>query len=460
MKRILLLIFLIALSIRVGLLWYNLDNVGSYGTATLIGESARNLVEGNGYSIDRSVVNEVNKEIYTTNKLVEFNNIQSNGEVTKFYQLTPGSSALLALSWLFGDYRFIYLKILQVLIDAFGCIVIFLLGKELFEKRVGYIASGIYALYLPIAYLSTVVIHDALMPVLILTSFYFLVMGIKHNYWYYAVSALFIGIACYFQPTVIYLGIMYGIGVLIYTKRFMYSLRVLSVMVVVVAIVVTPWIVRNYKVTGLLTTNMRVATWSCIWEGIGEYKDNPIGASLSDDQAIKYATEKLGHGIEFGSPEFDSVFKPEVINVITNHTSWYAGAIIKRIPRTIFYVNAIGLEPKYSGETWKDSNDNRITWMTYTQVDSPLKFALEHPLHTMNWGLVALFMFVPVIISIVALFISGSGGLLLLTIPVYLGAVHSVTFVSGAGKSLLPGAIAFIVLSAVFIDYVYGKVKE
>ncbi len=476
LKLALLLICLLALGVRIGLIWNS--GVGSYTMWTLNSEAARNLVEGRGYVIDRQYVESITGLICEGNVMVDLEDVPPPEEekFTPFYQLTPGTPALLAATyWVFGEYRYIYLRILQAIIDSLGCLVIFLLARELFNRRTGLIAAGIYAVFLPIAALATAVIHDALMPFLTLTSLYFFVMGVRRGALkFYVLSAVFVGISCYFQPTAIFLPLLYGAGLFIYSLRksgfraqLLNVAKVTAVMVVVLTAIVLPWIIRNYHVTGVLSPSMRIGMWAGLWEGIGEFPDNPIGAKLCDATAWAIAREELGYDVEFGSPAFDAVFKPKMLNLVKEHPGWYASALARRIPRTIFYVNALGIEERCpEGLSWAEWDSQRVTWADYLPAardGSLIRLVIEHPYTTFYWALVASFGIVPVLLSLAGIWVRRKDWrslVLVATVPIYFSAVHTLVFVSGAGKSLLPGSIAYIVFSAIALDYIYGRITD
>lgn len=474
-KIALIIICVVAFGVRLGLLWNTYGIVGNYGITTWHGEVARNIVEGRGFVADRDYVELMNKQIGEANYLLDVRDIEppKDEKFEPVYQITPATPLLLAFTyWLFDDYRYIYLQILQALIDSLGCLVIYLLGKELFNKRVGIISAIIYALFLPIAFLSTRVIHDALMPFLVLCSLYLFILGVKReSIKHYVLSAIVTGISCYFQPTTIFLPIIFGMGLFIYSvrkidiwHRLLNAIKVTMIMTCTVAIIVLPWIVRNYQVTGVLSANMRVATWAGLWEGIGEFPDNPIGAQLADDVALKVAKTELGYDVEYGSPEFDAVFKPKVLNLIKDDPLWYASAMIRRLPATVFYVNGIGFEEHPpQGMIWGKWEKSRVTWQNYKVALSNgtlIEFIKENPKIFVYWSSVGIFGFIPPITALVCcIFVRKEWRniVLLLTLPVYFSLIHMATFVSGCGKTLLPGSIAFIVLTTVLVSVCYNK---
>lgn len=477
LKITLLIICVVALGVRLGLVWNTIGIPGNYGMAIWHGEAARNLVEGRGFVVDKAYLKDMAIKINEANYLIDISDITPppNEQFDAVYQIAPGTPLLLASTyWVFGEYRYIYLRILQALIDTFGCLIIFLLGRELFSKRVGLISAGIYALFLPIAFLSTLVMHDALMPFFILASLYLFVMGVRRSsIKYYAMSAFVVAISAYFQPSTLFLPIMYGFGLFVYSIRksgfwtkLMNIIKVTAVMMTVVVIMVVPWVIRNHQVTGVWSPSLRVGVWAGIWEGIGEFPDNPIGAKLADDYALKVAQKELGYDVEYGSREFDAVFKPKILNLIKEYPSWYAGAILRRIPSTIFYVNGLGIEEHPpEGVSWSDWEKNKITWANYMPASKEgelFNLIREHPYTLFYWGLVVFITMIPPFMAFGGFLIvikEWRRVVLILTVPMYFTMVHMVAFVSGCGKSLLPGSTVFILLSAVFISYCYIGLK-
>jgi len=222
--KFLVAIILLALIVRLGIIWSQPVITPYFGTMTAIENAARNLVEGHGYAT-------------------------GNEKFTPFYQLPPGTSILLAGTyWIFGQYSYIYLRIFQAIIDSFGCLFIFLAGREFFGRRVGLISAFLYAIWLPIAYLSTWPLHDALMPFITLVCLYFFVMGVRRNATkFYILSGLFVGVGCYFQPTILFLPLFFGLGLFIYSlhksnfmERVIDAVKATVITMLMVMLVITP----------------------------------------------------------------------------------------------------------------------------------------------------------------------------------------------------------------------------
>lgn len=468
LKITLLIICLIALGVRIGIIWHTYDSLGNYGMAIYHMEAARNIVEGRGFVVDMEYIDKVADVIGTPNILKDLEGIQPP-ENEKFSEVTlvmPAPAVLMAGTYIvFGEYRFVYMRFLQALIDTFGCLIIFLLGRKVFNKGVGLIAAGIYALFLPIAYLCTAITNDSLMPFILLCSSYLFIKGMMDNsIKYLSISAVTVGIGCYFQPTVLFLVVMYGVAYFIYTMRrngfwakLWKSIRVTLLMALIVFAMVFPWIVRNHNITDGWSVSPRGATWSVIWTGVGEYPDNPLGIILSSGYAQLVADNELGYMVEYGSPEFEEVFRPKLIELVTKYPDWCVRTILRRIPSTFFYYNTIGIED-------------------YSRYFPPYSDIVEMLLSEGWYGMVrdntyAVFCFLLVVFFQCIMPIAALLGFLvwykkwrifmaICAIPLYLSMVHMITFVSGSGKTLLPTSVCYIIMTSALFYFIYDKVKK
>jgi len=471
------IIYLLALTIRLGLIFNENTNPWGLIYSVPIGEAARNLVEGRGYVIDQEYVDKLSTLVLATNRWQDPEDIPppDREPFVPYYGQAPGSSALLAATYLvFGEYRFIYGRVIQCIIDAFGCIIMFLVARELFNTRTGLIAASIYAVFLPIAYLATLVVQDAIMPFLVLTSFYFFVKGVKTNkFVFYIVSALFVAVSCYFQPSTVYLPLFYGLGMLIYKvhrhelfKQILYAIKITAAMFIVLVIMIAPWAIRNYYITGTLTLNLKVVSWAGVWEGFGEFDDNPAGAVFSDVYVMDLARNELGENVIYGSPEFEAHFRNKVMRVVQEQPLWLVSAWARRLPFTLIYGNHIGLESKcpdgLSVDECRQLNTNYVDYISALKQGRLIEFIAAHPGSAFYWGMVFAFATIPLLLSLIGAWIQRRNWrtlILLAVVPVYLAVVCITVTTMGTGKSTLPGSIAYIMLSAVVIDYICSRIK-
>jgi 4-amino-4-deoxy-L-arabinose transferase-like glycosyltransferase len=472
------LIIILALGIRIGII-AAVPKVSFGPHQVYHGEVARNLVAGRGFVVDEEYVNSILKIVNEKNIVPDIEDIKppEHEMFTNYYLTAPGTDVLLAGTyWLFGEYRFIYLRILQAIIDSFGCIFLFLIGKELFNRRIGLISAFLYAVWLPIAYISTWPHHDALMPFITLVSFYFFVLAVrKKSVSFFVISGLVAGIGCYFQATLLLLPVMFGIGLFIYGlretnlwKNAATVAKMTALMMATLMIVLAPWIARNYVVSGDLYTGMRGELWQGIWEGFGEF-DNPFGASLSDEITHQQIKQELGYDPGSFTPAAQAIFKEKVINAIKENPAWWVSTVLRRIPRTFIYFDQQELQsvptadnvPWYSEKRW-------ISFIVGSEFVSAFKNGVfseliqSKPVVVLYLSSMWFFTVVPVLLSMVGIWVMRRSWrvlMLVLTLPLYFSVIHIFLFVS-FHKTLLPGSLAYIILSAIALDYFYSRVKS
>jgi 4-amino-4-deoxy-L-arabinose transferase-like glycosyltransferase len=473
----LLAAFLLAVGIRAGILFNTRGLAPQHGTMTFLGEAARNLVEGRGYVVDEeyagTIVNLIDKE----HRLIDIQDVPppQDEQFTAYYGNPPGTSALLASTyWIFGEYRYIYLRIIQAIIDSFGCLLMFLIGRELFNRRIGLISAFLYAICLPIAYLSTWALHDALMPFITLVSLYFFIKAVRRRAMkFYLLSALFTGIGCYFQPTILLLPFIFGLALLIFNLRKTHlrehitnTVKVTIIMVTVVVLVISPWIARNYYVTGAVM-GMRPGLWQGIWEGFGEFQ-NPVGAVLDDAATYKQIKEEVGYDIKYGTPEYDAVLRGKVLNTIKEYPGWWLSILARRVPRSIVYFSELGVNYYPRDERgnllWNEylrQNPAPGEYMAALKSGTLWEFVKSHPYSTFYKGLVVLFAIVPVLLSIAAIWLMRRNWrplILVAAAPVCFSMIGIFIFVASY-KSMIPGSLGYIIFSAITLGYIYSRIK-
>ncbi len=482
---VLVTIFALALGIRTGMILMAPKSLPYYGMSIPMAEAARNLVEGRGYVIDSEYVISIASKVEREGPCDIADVAPPSEETfTPYYALPPGTSILLAGTyWVFGEYRWIYLRVIQAIIDSFGCVLMFLIGRELFNRRVGLIAAFLYAVWLPIAYLSTWPLHDALMPFITLVCLYFFIEGVRRKkVIFYILSGLFTGIGCYFQPSLLLLPVAFGIGLLIYEVRkidfwkcIAQAAKVTVIMMVVLVLVISPWVVRNYRVTGAVF-GMRVTVWTLLWEGFAEFGDAPVASvSVDDASPQEIARRELGYDVKYGTPEVEAVIRPKVLNTIKEHPLWYLSLLARRVPRAVFNFSELGINihPLISADYH--------AWLRYLYAGGDVGYVWAikgmfrglgdgtfwtmvkaHPVGAFYLGLVWFFAIVPPLLSLVAFWLARRNWralVLVAAVPAYLiGLAAFTTAVSF--KSIVPAGLGYIIFSAITINYIWGRLTE
>lgn len=475
---IIFIVVLISIGIRVGIIYNTLGVPSYWNMATDIGLAARSIALGKGYTIP--VDAEYANLVYNTQKekqmLIDLRDFPppERDEYMPYYSLGPGSSALMALTYMIsGQYTYFYFRILEAIISSLGCFLIFLLGKELFNRKIGIIAAFVYAFYLPVAYLSTWALHDALMPFFTLLATTLFVMGARRKrFIYHGFSALTIGAGLYFQSTIIFLPVMFFIGLLIYNlgkskfkQNVIDTLKVVTSTTVIILLVLMPWVIRNYNVTGKIFI-MRTAFWQGIWEGFGEYS-NPVGAVLSDEITYQQIIQE-GYDVSYGTGEYDAILKHKSLKAIKEHPLWYLSLLARRLPHTFVYGSELGIEfiPRDSNGDilWSEFDNNNVPKLVNLiksgQLGEAWRILIAHPYAVFVYGLKLVFMFLPVLLSIFAIWLMRRRWreiIIIAVVPLYFTILNMVFYVNW--KTLVPGAIFYMILSAIVIYRLAMKLK-
>jgi len=270
----------------------------------------------------------------------------------------PGHGILTALIWkITGDFRYIYVQILQILMDALMIFLIFFIGKELFGEKIGILSSVLYAVYLPQAFLSVHPLRDC-WPTFISIVLVFCILNYKNkNSLLWAVlGGVVSGLGVYLRPNLLFLGVFLSVSSFLYLKR-REALQLLISTIAIPVFLLIPWWVRNYRIYQKfipLSTNLG----HVLWVGMGVIS-NPYGFEHKDEAAVRFVREQ-GYDYPYMSPEYNSVLKRRVFEVIKKDPVYYLRVLIHRIPVVLLPSLQWGIEPhnfwtipKWSFQLWR-----------------------------------------------------------------------------------------------------------
>lgn len=227
MKKVVIL-FLIALTLRLSFLgfWYfsgQGDRVSSDGRGYY--ELAKNVREGSGF--------------------------QLQGEPS--LRRPPLYPLMVSLLTVFFPFPFI-VQLGQVFLGAANCVLLYLLGRRLFDERVGLLAGGILAVdYLSIRQTASIM-PETLFIFFLLTSFYFL-YGIRERegpapaVW----SGLFAGLSLLTRDVLILYFPLAFLWLIFWKKEGTRNFKNAFAFAAALFLTVTPWILRNSLLAGRLT---------------------------------------------------------------------------------------------------------------------------------------------------------------------------------------------------------------
>lgn len=460
----LIIAVILAFIVRLVLIHFNprhtfLENTG-------IEYLADSLADGRGYGYNTHTVDEASA-------------------YRPFWGYPPGTASLLAFMYIlfdFGPAGFVYVRILQAFIDSFGCILIYLICKELFNSRVGIISAFIYTVFLPIAFMSTWVAHDALMPFLTLAALLCFIKGIKTNkWWYFTPSGVAIGTSCYFQPTTILLPFMFGVGYLVYSiyksnlKVVMVdSIKYTLIMFTVMVIVIAPWMVRNSLLTGTFTP-MRSCMWLTIYCGFAEFGENPESIVLDDLQELDKASVELGHRLIWASKEYEDYYRTKVIEFTKEHSTFVIKTIVKRIPWAVIYRPEMGLsnyqeDPEYGtaiadgipSERYQAEYPQLLQLFNMAKSGKIIDYIKTYPKGAVITSITLLFIILPILLATLGIWAYRKKWrtlVLISTIPIYY-SILSIFIITINAKNKVPGYDGYIILSALGIYYLFCKISR
>lgn len=178
--------------------------------------------------------------------------------------------------WLFGESAWI-IKIIQAVIGAISCVLLYELGRELFNRKTAVLASVIMALYAPLIFFDAQLLVPTLAICFNLTALVFIVRTqTKNDLKSYLFSGLFLGLSMIARPTIGLFALMLVIY-LIYINRhkFKTELKKIVLMVLCLCIPILPVTVYNCVQSSEITL---IAAYGGINFYIGNY-DGADGTS-------------------------------------------------------------------------------------------------------------------------------------------------------------------------------------
>lgn len=164
--------------------------------------------------------------------------------------IMPGMPVVLAgLMLIFGqgDEAIVAFRIMQAALQAFSIYLIFVAANRLFNSRAAIITSIATALYLPDYFSSGAILSETMFRTLFILLICFSLIALKGRQTkYYVISAVIVGLACYFKPqTVLFPAVWFFLWLLqrVSWKTIVKHTAVVSLTMI---LLLSPWWVRNY----------------------------------------------------------------------------------------------------------------------------------------------------------------------------------------------------------------------
>ena len=248
---------------------------------------AKNLLGGKGYGI------------YPGDFSPEF---RSSGGFGPNIHRPPTYILFLAgIYFLFG-HHFIAVAIIQALIDSLTAVIIYLIGKRIFNWYVGMVSGFAMSLYLPMIVCCNHLVTEPFFTFLLAISIFFLIKALEDNSikgFIFAGTLLGIAILCK-SVLALFPFFLFGISIMLFKKLNQKIRKKYIFLLLATTIIIFPWSARNYTVSQKfipLGTGLGLALW---WgnyfpsNAIGPHFHHPaLRTLIGEESPFGYGQDKL-----------------------------------------------------------------------------------------------------------------------------------------------------------------------
>ncbi|MGL4991984.1 MAG: ArnT family glycosyltransferase [Sarcina sp.] len=150
-----------------------------------------------------------------------------------------------------GDSTLTAIRIIQAIMQGVSLYFIYLIGREIFNKKVAIIAAFLFALYLPEAVAPNLILTEVLFQFLFIIMFYFAIVAIKENkLTYYIITSIFWALTCLTRPNAAIFPLFIIIFWIVYKYSWKDMIKYILTAFVIFSIIFAPWWIRNYNLKG------------------------------------------------------------------------------------------------------------------------------------------------------------------------------------------------------------------
>lgn len=174
---------------------------------------------------------------------------QNTAKDTTF--MMPGLSYTLAfLTIIFGKFGGLTaFRIIQTLIQTLSLLLVFFMGRKLFESKVGIIAMLINSLCIWEIWTSNLILTESFFKYFVLNMIFFCIYAIEENkIKYYIAAGIFWSLSALFRPTITLFPIVILIMWIIKKYKFKDILKNTILVSLIFCVFLSPWWIRNYKI--------------------------------------------------------------------------------------------------------------------------------------------------------------------------------------------------------------------
>lgn len=163
----------------------------------------------------------------------------------------PGYPAFLATIYAIGGHKYYVVRIVQAVLSALTLIYIFKIAKSLFNEKIAFLSCLWFAIYPLSIYLSGKFFTETIFLFLLLIAIYYLItFQVTGRLKFVILSGIGLGLCTYVRPFMLIFPLFLFIwSLVLFVKNRKIFFKSMLIILVIMC-VITPWIVRNYKIYG------------------------------------------------------------------------------------------------------------------------------------------------------------------------------------------------------------------
>jgi 4-amino-4-deoxy-L-arabinose transferase-like glycosyltransferase len=241
-----------------------------------------------------------------------------------------GEAVVLAGLWKVTGEHWLPYQLLLIAIDSAMTLVVFYIGSVLFgRRRTALLGALLYAVFPPIAWLTTIPHTDmwAVDLTIVITALLLRARAAPERVGWLVAAGIAIGLGSYFRPGLLLIPPFVALAAST-RPRWRQTLLVAVVPTLVAALLIVPWTVRNANVFHSFIP-LRIGVGQNLWEGLGEIH-NDFGARL-DDAGTFGQVHAVHPQLVYGTPAYDSLLASWARHAIHEHPFFYLELIGKRL---------------------------------------------------------------------------------------------------------------------------------
>lgn len=324
----------LALAVRLAFLAADPYPAADAGLALWSGEMARQIDDhGRWFQMNLNAIAYVGRlqnqrTALIDPAMIDYRRIDARPRMQHEVLEPPGEAVVLAALWKITSERWLPYQLLMVALGALMAPLVFQTSFMLFERReAAYVATLLYAVFPPLAWLSTIPHLDAWAVDLTIVATWLLLRA-RGTDWstrsLLAVGAV-VGAGCYFRPELVLLAPL--IAAAMWQGRWRETFRIAAIPTAVAVLIVAPWTIRNAVIFHQFIP-IRTGTGQALWEGLGELP-NDFGAVLND-VVTQQQVHRARPGLVYGTPAYDLYLQAKAIRAVEQHPLFYARLVAHR----------------------------------------------------------------------------------------------------------------------------------